>query len=362
MTNLPSQDDVANALSAVLIPETKQSLVQSGCISDLSAEEEGAGLHVRLVLEIDPAQASVFEVVAADAQQAIEAVPGIVRATVVLTAHKAAPKTLKAAGAKKTEEPSKKRPDGVKHVIAVASGKGGVGKSTTAVNLAIALAQSGRKVGLLDVDVYGPSVPHLIGWDGTPPQTENGKIMPLSVYGLSVMSIGFLVPEETPMIWRGPMVHSAIKQMLYDVAWGELDVLLLDMPPGTGDASLSVAQQVPLTGAVIVSTPQDVALLDVRKGIAMFEKMDVPVLGMIENMSTFECPHCHERTDIFGHGGVEADAERLGLAFLGGIPLTLALREASDAGRPIALQVGDPMAETFMAIAMAMQGEMARKI
>jgi len=356
MTDYPSQEDVVRALTAVVLPETGQNLVQSGLISDLSAEEDGAGLHVRIVLEIDPAKADSYEPLAAETKSAILSVPGVSRASVVLSAHKGAPKAP-ASGKKPPEE--QKLPPGVKHVIAVASGKGGVGKSTTAVNLAIALAQTGRKVGLLDADVYGPSVPHLIGWDKSEVQVVDGQLMPFTVHGLSVMSIGFLVPEETPMIWRGPMVHSALKQMLYDVNWGELDILVLDMPPGTGDAALSVAQQVPLSGAVIVSTPQDLALLDVRKGIAMFERVGVPVLGLIENMSYFECPHCHERTEIFGHGGAEEDAARLGISFLGRIPLTLALRETSDAGTPVALQRDQPLGEIYFNLALAVQEAMA---
>ena len=220
-------------------------------------------------------------------------------------------------------------------IIAVASGKGGVGKSTTAVNLALALKDTGLRVGILDADVYGPSMPRLLGLKGQPQQISGDKLAPMEAYGLKVMSMGFLVDEETPMIWRGPMVMSALSQMLKDVAWGELDVLVVDMPPGTGDAQLTMAQQVPLAGAVIVSTPQDLALIDARKGLNMFRKVNVPVLGIVENMSTFICPHCGEPSNIFGHGGARAEAARLGVPFLGEVPLTLAIRETSDEGCPV---------------------------
>jgi len=224
---------------------------------------------------------------------------------------------------------------GVRAIIAIASGKGGVGKSTVAVNLALGLAAIGLKIGLLDADIYGPSMPRMLGISGRP-NSRDGKVLePMTNYGLKCMSMGFLVPEDTPMIWRGPMVMSALQQMLRDVAWGELDVMVVDMPPGTGDAQLTMAQQVPLSGAVIVSTPQDIALLDARKGLNMFRKVDVPVLGIVENMSYFLCPHCGERSDIFSHGGARREAERLGAEFLGEVPLHILIRETSDEGRPI---------------------------
>jgi ATP-binding protein involved in chromosome partitioning len=223
----------------------------------------------------------------------------------------------------------------VQHLIAVASGKGGVGKSTTAVNLALGLQALGFKAGILDADIYGPSQPRLLGLTGRPQVAEGKTLRPMEGFGLKAMSMGFLVDEATPVIWRGPMVVSALTQMLRDVAWGDLDVLVIDMPPGTGDVQLTMAQQVPLSGAIIVSTPQDLALIDARKGLSMFRKVDVPVLGIIENMSTFVCPRCGERSDIFGHGGAEREADRLGIAFLGGVPLHMEIREKSDAGQPI---------------------------
>jgi ATP-binding protein involved in chromosome partitioning len=241
---------------------------------------------------------------------------------------------------------------GVKSIVAVASGKGGVGKSTVAVNLALAFAANGLKVGLLDADIYGPSMPRMMGIAGKPTSRDGRALEPMRNYGIKCMSMGFLVPEETPMIWRGPMVMSAIQQMLRDVAWGELDLLVVDLPPGTGDAQLTMAQQVPLSGAVIISTPQDIALLDARKGLNMFRKVDVPVLGFIENMSYFLCPHCGERSEIFSHGGARREAEKLGVEFLGEVPLDIAIRETSDEGRPIVVsQPETAHAKLFRAIA-----------
>jgi ATP-binding protein involved in chromosome partitioning len=224
---------------------------------------------------------------------------------------------------------------GIKHMIAVASGKGGVGKSTTAVNLALAFQAIGLKAGILDADIYGPSQPRLLGLSGRPQVVRGNTLRPMEAYGLKAMSMGFLVDEGTPIIWRGPMVVSALTQMLRDVDWGELDTLVIDMPPGTGDVQLTMAQQVPLSGAIIVSTPQDLALIDARKGLNMFRKVDVPVLGIVENMSFFVCPKCGERSDIFGHGGARLEAEKLGIPFLGGVPLDMEIRLTSDDGRPI---------------------------
>ena len=246
----------------------------------------------------------------------------------------------------------------MKKVIAVASGKGGVGKSTTAVNLALGLKRLGLSVGLLDADIYGPSIPRMLGLTEKPRTNADKKLVPLEAFGLKAMSIGLLVPEEQAVIWRGPMVMSAIGQLLADVAWAPLDVLVIDLPPGTGDAQLTLCQRAPLAGAVIVSTPQDIALIDARKALAMFEKVEVPVLGMIENMSYFLCPHCGERSDIFAHGGARATAEKLGLPFLGEVPLHIAIREHADAGRPIVATAPEsPEAESYMAVA---RGVLAR--
>ncbi|MCP8940037.1 Mrp/NBP35 family ATP-binding protein, partial [Alsobacter sp. SYSU M60028] len=241
---------------------------------------------------------------------------------------------------------------GVSHIIAVASGKGGVGKSTTAANLALALASLGLKVGVLDADIYGPSMPKLFNLHDKPEIGEGRVMKPLVAHGVKVMSIGFLIEEETPVIWRGPMVMSALQQLLREVDWGTLDVLVVDMPPGTGDAQLTMAQAVPLAGAVIVSTPQDLALIDARRGIAMFKRVEVPVLGIAENMSTFICPHCGGRSDIFGHGGARHEADRLGVPFLGEIPLHMDIRETSDAGLPVVVAAPDgPHARVYKDIA-----------
>ena len=241
---------------------------------------------------------------------------------------------------------------GVHAIVAVASGKGGVGKSTTAVNLALALKTLGLRVGLLDADIYGPSQPRMMGISGRPSSPDGRRLLPMVNYDVKVMSMGFMVPEDTPMIWRGPMVMSAINQMLRDVEWGDLDILVVDLPPGTGDAQLTMAQQVPLSGAVIVSTPQDIALIDARKGLNMFRKVDVPVLGIVENMSYFLCPHCGERSDIFSHGGARREAEKLGVDFLGELPLDMAIRETSDGGHPIVVAAPDSgPAKTYRTIA-----------
>jgi ATP-binding protein involved in chromosome partitioning len=241
---------------------------------------------------------------------------------------------------------------GVKAIVAVASGKGGVGKSTTATNLALALAVQGLKVGMMDADIYGPSQPRMMGISGRPNSPDGKTLTPMTNFGVKCMSMGFLVPEDTPMIWRGPMVMGALEQMLRDVAWGELDILVVDMPPGTGDAQLTMSQRVPLAGAVIVSTPQDIALLDARKGLNMFRKVDVPVLGIIENMSFHICSNCGHREEIFGHGGARREAEKLGVEFLGEVPLHIAIRETSDAGTPIVMSQPDgEHAKAYRAIA-----------
>jgi len=345
-----TREEVARALEKVLLPASGQSLTASGRLSDIVV----AGDKVMVAIAIDPTEAPAMEPVRAAAQSAIGGIPGVAQALVSLTADRPpgaaataarpAPSTQPhVAPGRPTNAPSPKAATipGVKHVIAVASGKGGVGKSTTACNLALALAANGRKVGILDADIYGPSLPKLFGLSGKPRVVSGRTLAPLENFGVKVMSIGFMVEEETPMIWRGPMVMSAITQMLREVAWGELDVLVVDMPPGTGDAQLTMAQATPLAGAVIVSTPQDLALIDARRGVAMFKKTEVPILGIVENMSYFIAPDTGRRYDIFGHGGARAEAERLGVPFLGEVPLDMDLRARSDSGRPLVATVPD---------------------
>ncbi|MGK9232503.1 iron-sulfur cluster carrier protein ApbC [Inquilinus limosus] len=343
---------VREALGKVRDEERGGDLVSLGMISGLTLRDG----HVLFSIEVDPQRGPQLEPLRQAAEKAVAAIPGVLSVTAVLTAHRGAGQAQNAAPAPRPAPggaQSRKLPvAGVGAIIAVASGKGGVGKSTTAVNLALGLAANGLKVGLLDADIYGPSMPRMTGITGKPSSPDGKSLDPKENYGLKVMSIGFLIDEETPMIWRGPMVQSALSQMLRDVNWGTLDVLVVDMPPGTGDAQLTMAQQVPLAGAVIVSTPQDIALLDARKGLNMFRKVDVPVLGIIENMSYFCCPNCGHRTDIFSHGGARAEAEKLGCDFLGEIPLDVAIRETSDSGRPIVVSAPDsPHAEAYRAIA-----------
>jgi len=318
-------------------------------------------------INVDAAQARAWETVRAETEAAVRAIPGVTAAMVALTAERkpgspaAAPHRhshgVQPVSAHRPPQspvsPMSKQSEipGIAAVIAVASGKGGVGKSTTALNLALGLRDLGLRVGLLDADIYGPSVPRLTGIREKPQLDDNRKMIPIQRFGLAIMSIGFLVEEETAMIWRGPMVMSAITQMLRDVAWGTLDILVVDMPPGTGDAQLTLAQNVPLRGAVIISTPQDLSLIDARRGLAMFKKVNVPVLGIVENMSYFQCPECGTRSDIFGHGGARLEAERLGVPFLGEIPLHMSIRATSDSGTPVVDSEPDgPHAAIYRAI------------
>ncbi|MBL3553989.1 Mrp/NBP35 family ATP-binding protein, partial [Rhodovulum sulfidophilum] len=286
-------------------------------------------------------------------QAAVEAVPGVAQASVVLTAHggaAAAPQPGPRIGRHPTPDDGPRNPSGVDRILAVASGKGGVGKSTVASNLAVALARQGRRVGLLDADIYGPSLPRMMGATRRPASPDGKIIEPVSVHGVAMMSIGLLLKEGEAVVWRGPMLMGALQQLLGQVNWGRLDVLVVDLPPGTGDIQLTLCQRTQLTGALVVSTPQDVALLDARKALDMFAKLQAPVLGLIENMSTYICPNCGHEAHIFGHGGVEAEARKLGVPFLGALPLALEVREAGDAGRPVALGEG-AMAEAYAQIA-----------
>ncbi len=316
--------------------------------------------HIQVALAVDPAKAQQAEPVRKAVEVALRALPGVLSATVVLTAasdpapKQAAPRAGGHGGGQPQAGQSPMNPEripGVKAVIAVASGKGGVGKSTLAANLAVALAQSGLRVGLMDADVFGPSVPRMLGVNRKP-DSDGKMLLPVEAHGLELMSMGFMVEERTAMIWRGPMVMSAVQQMIFQVKWGNRDVLVLDLPPGTGDAQLTIAQKVKLNGAVIVSTPQDIALLDVRRGLTMFEKVGVPVFGIVENMSMYVCPNCGHEAHIFGHGGAAAEAKALGCDFLGEIPLSLPIREQSDAGSPIVVaQPKSPEAAAFRALA-----------
>lgn len=348
-----TKEAVLDTLRAIKGPDFEGDIVSLGLVSDIFI----ANAKVFFSITVPAERADALEPLRAAAERAVKAMPGVAGAVVSLTAEKkgggmeAAPPPPAAPRRVSGSAPAASRPapaaapagrqqarrdvPGVKAIIAVASGKGGVGKSTTSVNLALGLAGLGLKVGILDADIYGPSMPRLLGITGRPETIEGRILKPMEKYGLKVMSIGFLIEEETPMIWRGPMVVSALTQMLREVQWGELDVLVVDMPPGTGDIQLTMAQQVPLAGAVIVSTPQDLALIDARKGINMFKKVDIPLLGVVENMSYFIAPDTGARYDIFGHGGAKREAERIGVTFLGEVPLTMDVREASDAGTPV---------------------------
>ena len=325
-----TQDDVLSVLKRIAAPDGRGNVVSAGLVSDIAID----GGTVMFALTTTPQHVRSMESLRGAVEKAVQAIPGVSKAIVALTAEKSpgqpAPQG-QTQGARGTGIP------GIKHLIAVSSGKGGVGKSTTAVNLALALKSLGLKVAVLDADVYGPSIPKLFGLTGKPePSDAEGKKMkPMTRYGVEVMSIGFLVPEDTPMIWRGPMVMSALTQLLRETEWSEADVMVIDMPPGTGDVQLTLAQQTPLSGAVIVSTPQDLALIDARKGLNMFKKVNVPVIGLVENMSYFVCTKCGERHEIFGHGGAREEAARIGAPFLGEIPLDKEVRLRSDSGEPV---------------------------
>jgi ATP-binding protein involved in chromosome partitioning len=381
----PSKDQVLERLRGIKGPDLQGNIVDLGLVSEILVKDGRVSFSITV-----PAQrANELEPLRQAAEKVVREMPGVTGVMAVLTAERAGgaagrgnggaansgqvPESARVQQARaRSGGPGAPPPPaggppahahgggqrqtiqvpGIKHMIAVASGKGGVGKSTTAVNLALGFQANGLKAGILDADIYGPSQPRLLGLSGRPQVAGGKKLRPMEAYGLEAMSMGFLVDEGTPIIWRGPMVVSALTQMLRDVAWGELDVLVIDMPPGTGDVQLTMAQQVPLAGAIIVSTPQDLALIDARKGLAMFQKVDVPVLGIIENMSTFICPKCGERSDIFGHGGAKLEAEKLAIPFLGGVPLDMEIRIRSDEGRPIVATSPDgPHARIYRDIA-----------
>ncbi len=356
-----TQQQVLDALARVKSPGGV-ALTDANVLSAITANDG----KVFFSINVDAAEARAWESIRAAAEAAVRAIPGVTVAMIALTAerkpgaapppHRHGPGVQPVSSHRPPQSPAspmsrQSEIPGIAAVIAVASGKGGVGKSTTALNLALGLRDLGLRVGLLDADIYGPSVPRLTGIHEKPQLDDNRKMIPIQRFGLAIMSIGFLVEEDTAMIWRGPMVMSAITQMLRDVAWGTLDILVVDMPPGTGDIQLTLAQNVPLKGAVIISTPQDLSLIDARRGLAMFRKVNVPVLGIVENMSYFQCPHCGTRSDIFGHGGARQEAERLGVPFLGEIPLHMSIRATSDSGAPIVDSEPDgPHAAIYRAI------------
>ena len=379
-----SKEQVLERLRQVKGPDLKGNIVDLGLVSEILVKDGRVSFSITVPAELAPGLDPMRQA----AEKVVREMPGVSGVIAVLTAEKPgglsrsggngaseaprggrAPESARVQQARArsggqpqpAQAPPAQAPGGqrqmqqvagIKHLVAVASGKGGVGKSTTAVNLALGLQAIGLKVGILDADIYGPSQPRLLGLSGRPQVAGGNKLHPMEAYGLKAMSMGFLVDEGTPIIWRGPMVVSALTQMLRDVTWGELDALVIDMPPGTGDVQLTMAQQVPLAGAIIVSTPQDLALIDARKGLSMFRKVDVPVLGIIENMSFFVCPKCGERSDIFGHGGAKLEAEKLGIPFLGGVPLHMDIRQTSDEGQPIvATSPNGPYAQIYRDIA-----------
>ncbi len=353
MTNELNERKIVEALSGVRMPGSDQTIADAGNVSGIVIKNG----HVSFTIEIDPKEKDKVDYLRRACEQVVLDLDGVLSATAMLTAHQTGPGlkpktdhhgTPSGSGQQTNEGPHQP----AAHVIAVASGKGGVGKSTTSINLALGLAAIGKRVGILDADIYGPSLPRLIGLNRKP-QSDGKKILPIEVWGLQTMSIGYLVAEDAPTIWRGPMVMSAIEQMLRDVAWDQLDILVIDMPPGTGDAQLTLSQRATLAGAIIVSTPQDLALIDARKGLNMFRKVNVPILGIIENMSHFLCSACGTRHEIFGNGGAKAEATRLGVPFLGEVPLEMAIRATSDEGMPIvASQPDSPHSNHYRAIAL----------
>ena len=347
---IPMRDEILNALNRFTLPDGG-TLVSRDMIRALQIENG----HVQFVIEVpDGDLAKVIDPLQPQIESQLRNLAGVEKVSIVLTAHKSAqpataPPSLKVGGHPKPQSGPMK-PQGVDRIIAIASGKGGVGKSTVSSNLAVALAAQGRRVGLLDADIYGPSQPRMMGINKRPASPDGKTIIPLHAHGVTLMSIGFMLEENKAVVWRGPMLMGALQQMISQVAWGELDILLVDLPPGTGDVQLTLCQKTQLTGAIVVSTPQDVALLDARKAMDMFNTLKTPILGLVENMSVFHCPHCGETSNIFGHGGVADEAKERGLPFLGALPLDLATRLASDDGRPVALGEG-AVAEAYAQLA-----------
>ena len=365
----PTKDDILAALSAIADPAKGTDIVSAGMVSGLVLKNGAVGF----ALEVDPARGAALEPLRKAAEDAVKALDGVTSVTAVLTAHSEQPGStppspqttpkgpapnlgLAKAGDKPIPTSKDTGPiDGIDRIIAVGSGKGGVGKSTVSANLALALAAQGKKVGLLDADVYGPSQPRMLGVSGRPSTPDGKTILPLRNYGVTVMSMGFMLEDDQSVVWRGPMLMSALQQMLRQVQWGRLDYLIVDLPPGTGDVQLTLSQKTQVDGAVIVSTPQDVALIDAKKAIDMFTKLNVPLLGMIENMSTYVCPNCDHEAHIFGHGGAKAEADKLGIPFLGEIPLDIDIRLSSDDGAPIVVsKPKSPQAARFRDIAASL--------
>ncbi len=350
-----TEEQVRAALSQITLGPNGQDIVRMGWVEGVALQQTSDGTKVTFSIAVPAEQAGQLEPMRRKAEDLVRALPGVSAASAILTAQRAA-----AAAADRTNPGPGARPaaanqislPGVKHIIAVASGKGGVGKSTTAANLALAFAAQGLKTAVFDADIFGPSMPRMFGLSGAKPMSSGDKILPLGNHGLSVMSIGFMINEEDPVIWRGPMVMGALEQLMRDVDWGEQDIMVVDMPPGTGDTQLTMCQRVPLAGAVVVSTPQDIALLDARKGLNMFRKVNVPVLGIIENMSYYVCPSCGHRDEVFSHGGAKRTAEELDAEFLGDLPLDIKIRETADAGAPVTVSDPDsPHAKAYRTIA-----------